>query len=310
MAARLRFVILLSVAAALVTLVLKFAAYLLTDSVGLLSDALESLVNLAAALTAYFSLWYAARPADSSHAYGHEKIEFFSSGLEGMLILVAAGGIVWTAIPRFYKDVELQSLGAGTLIAFAASMVNLVVAVILLRVGRKAGSIVLEADGQHLMTDVWTSFGVLAAIGLVALTGWKILDPLVAILVAAHITWTGFGLVRRSFDGLMDRAWPENEREELRRLIREQLPPGTDFHALRTRRAGGRRFADLHLLVPGSMSVSDAHALAHRVEAGVEAGRPGLDLTIHVEPIEDSASWGDSEAARLEGAIRATEVQP
>lgn len=300
MSGRLRLLVLLSVAAALVTLGLKLTAWWLTDSIGLLSDALESLINLAAALTASFSLWYASRPADPSHAYGHEKIEFFSSGLEGVLILVAAAGIVWTAVPRLIAPMALESPGIGMLIAFVASLVNLVVARILLWAGRKAGSIVLEADGEHLMSDVWTSFGVIAAVGLVAVTGWKLLDPLIAMAVAVHISWTGFSLVRRSFDGLMDHAWPAAEIAELRRELRAQLPTGTDFHALRTRRAGVRRFADLHLLVPGVMSVREAHDLAHRLESAVEAGRPNLDLTIHIEPIEDAASWSDSDAARMD----------
>jgi cation diffusion facilitator family transporter len=295
--AHLRGPILLSIAAALVTIGLKSLAYGLTGSVGLLSDALESGINLLAALTAFLSLWYASRPVDRTHTYGHEKIEYFSSGLEGVLILVAGVGIAVVAFRRLLTPQPLEALGVGTLIGLAASLINFGVALVLLRVGRRHHSIVLEADGQHLMTDVWTSVGVLAGLLVVWATGLNWLDPAIALVVAGNILWTGFGLIRRSFDGLMDRAWPEEEQAELRRVISATIPAGTTFHALRTRRAGARRFADFHLLVPGEMSVRDAHNYA---EAAVQAAMPHAELTIHIEPIEEQRSWADNVLAEFE----------
>jgi cation diffusion facilitator family transporter len=294
---------LLSVAAALVTLLLKGAAYLVTGSVGLLSDAAESLINLVAALTAYLSLWYASQPVDESHTYGHDKIEYFSSGLEGVLILLAAGGIAWYAVARLFSPEMPQNLGVGALIALGASLVNFVVALILLRVGRRHGSIVLEADGKHLMTDVWTSAGVLLGLGLVYLTGLEVFDPLIALLVAANILWTGFDLVRRSFNGLMDHALPAAEQDAVRAAIVGVLEEGTTFHALRTRQAGTHRFADFHLLVPGKSTVRRAHDLANRVEKAVCAAVPGIEVTIHIEPIEERASWEDSALLDIERPI-------
>jgi len=299
-APRLRFFILLSVAAAVVTLGLKTGAYLLTSSVGLLSDAAESGINLLAALAAYFSLRYAARPADRSHTYGHEKIEFFSSGLEGGLIVVAALAIIKTAIGRLFDPVPLEKLGIGTLISSAAAMVNLVVARLLLREGRRHHSIVLEADGHHLMTDVWTSVAVLVGIVLVILTGRVWLDPVAAVLMAANIIWTGSVLIRRSIHGLMDHALSEEEQAAIRGAITASLEPGTTFHALRTRRSGARRFADCHLLVPGDWTVKRGHDLGERLEAAVRDALPGLELTLHIEPIEAQASWTDSELLEVE----------
>jgi len=305
--AHLRYPILLSILAAVVTLGLKFTAYWLTGSVGLLSDALESLVNLAAAVTALGCLIYAGRPVDPSHTYGHEKIEYFSSGLEGVLILVAAGGIAWYAALRLFVPEPLESLGVGTVTAFAASLVNLAVARILLRVGRQTGSIVLEADGHHLMTDVWTSFAVIVGLALVwglgriGYPGWEILDAIVALGVAANIVRTAWGLIARSFNGLMDHALPEAEVAMLRAAIHAVVPPGLHFHALRTRQAGSRRFVDFHLLVPGRWTVQKAHDFAEQVEAAVRLAFPGTEVTIHIEPIEAPASWHDSELLPLEG---------
>lgn len=296
----LRLPIYLSIAAALVTLGMKSAAWLLTGSVGLLSDALESGINLLAALSAYFALWYAARPVDRTHTYGHEKIEFFSSGLEGGLIVVAALGIIRAAIDRFLSPAPLQSLGLGTLISAAAAVVNLIVAQVLLRYGRRHNSIILEADGHHLMTDVWTSVAVIIGVGLVVLTKRAWLDPLAALLMAANILWTGFTLLRRSFHGLMDHALAEDEQVRLRSAITVCLEPGTTFHALRTRRGGTRRFADCHLLVPGDWSVRRGHELGDRIEASVQAALPGLELTLHIEPIDAAKSWDDSELLKVE----------
>jgi cation diffusion facilitator family transporter len=292
--------IILSIGAALATIGLKTTAWLLTGSVGLLSDALESGINLVAALTAYVSLWYAARPADRTHTYGHEKIEFFSSGLEGVLILVAGVGIGIVAIRRLIEPAPLEELGLGTALALVASAINFAVAVVLLRVGRKHQSIVLEADGKHLMADVWTSVAVIAGLGVVWATGLVRLDPLIALGVGTYILWTGVGLIRRSFDGLMDRAWPDEEQTRLRELIHRTIPAGTTFHALRTRAAGSHRFADFHLLVPGTMSVRAAHEYAEAIEAAVRAALPSVELTIHIEPIEEQASWQDNKLAAFE----------
>jgi cation diffusion facilitator family transporter len=296
----LRIPILLSIVAGFTTLALKSVAYWLTGSVGLLSEAAESVVNLLAAGTAYLSLLYAARPVDESHTYGHEKIEYFSSGLEGMLIGVAAFSIAWVAVQRIRAPEPLESLGLGLLITLVAAAINGGVAILLLRVGRKYGSIVLEADGHHLMTDVWTSVVVVSGLGLVAVTGVQILDPLLALAMAANILRTAVKLVHRSFNGLMDHALPDAEQAAVRAAITGQLSPGMDFHALRTRQAGTRRFADFHLLVPGSMSVHEAHARTTRVEEAVRAALPGLEVTIHVEPIEEPEAHADSEMLAVE----------
>jgi cation diffusion facilitator family transporter len=287
-----RGLLLLSIFAAVLTFSLKFTAYVLTDSVGLLSDALESIINFLAAIMAYIAMWYAARPADTSHTYGHEKIEFFASGLEGGLIVAAAIGIGYAAIERFLHPQPLHSLSLGIAISLTASAVNLIVAQLLLRVGRAQHSIILEADGHHLMTDVWSSVAVVVGLGVVAISGWGWLDPVIALLIAGHIIGTGVRLVRRSVDGLMDHALDESEQEQLRQAIRSALPAGTTFHALRTRRAGIRRFADFHLLVPGKMNVLEAHTLSEAVTAAVRRVMP-IELTVHIEPIEEVGSWQD-----------------
>ncbi len=230
--------ILLSIAAALVTLGLKLAAYWLTGSVSLLTEAIEGIGNLVAALTAFGCLWYSAQPVDATHTYGHEKIEFFSSGLEGMLILVAAGGIFWYAVQRLFNLVDLEQLEIGTLISLGAALINLAVARRLIRIGRRTRSIVLEADGQHLMTDVWTSFGVVAGLVLVRLTGWNWIDPVLALVVAANIVRTSLDLLVRSFNGLMDHALPESEQQAVRHAIEALMRPGMHYHALRSRQAG------------------------------------------------------------------------
>ncbi len=289
--AKLRRLVLLSVAAAVLNVGMKSAAYLLTGSVGLFADALESGVNLLAAVTAFYSLRYSARPADPTHAFGHEKIEFFSSGMEGLLVLLAGLGTAWFAVTRLFAPQPLESLGLGAAMTVAATLANLVVAQILLRAGRSYHSIVLEADAHHLMADVWTSCGVVLGLGLVWLTGFQPLDSLVAVAVGLHVTGTGAGLVRRSFNGLMDHALPAAEQDAIRAAIREHLPPGADFHALRTRQAGARQFVDFHLLVPGGKSVRAAHAAAHKVEDGVKARFPRLEVTIHIEPIDEKESW-------------------
>jgi cation diffusion facilitator family transporter len=289
----------LSIAAAVVTIAMKGTAFGVTGSVGLFSDALESGVNLMAALTAFFALRYAARPADASHAFGHEKIEYFSSGLEGVLIIVAGLGTAAYAVKRLVHPEPLQNLELGTLIGLAASGVNLAVARVLLVAGRKHGSIILEADGQHLMADVWTSVGVIGGLGLVLLTGIEWLDPILAIVVGLNIVWTGSELVRRSFNGLMDHALPREEQDRIRAAIVPSLPKGATFHMLRTRRAGQRRFAEFHLLVNGDLTVRAAHHVAHEVEAALVAALPGLEVMIHVEPVDERESWEREELKRL-----------
>jgi cation diffusion facilitator family transporter len=295
-----KYPIVLSILAALATLGLKTTAYLLTGSVGLLSDALESLINLAAAIVALLSLWYAAKPVDVSHTYGHEKIEYFSSGLEGVLILVAAAAIAWYAVGRLLAPEPLEALGLGTLIALLASLINLAVGVLLLRVGKATESIVMEADGKHLLTDVWTSAAVLVGLGLVTVTGILAFDPLMALAVAGNIAWTAVGLIVRSFNGLMDHALPAAEQAVVRSAVTAQLEPGTTFHALRTRQAGARRFADFHLLVPGKYTVQRAHDLTGKIEDAIRAALPGIEVTVHIEPIEEQAAWEDSALLPIE----------
>src|SRR5262245_22525025 len=296
----LRALILLSVLAAVLTIGLKTLAYWLTGSVGLMSDALESLINLIAALTAYFSLHYSHRPVDATHTYGHEKIEFFSSGLEGVLIVLAGGGTAAIAIQRIVHPTPLASLGLGAAIALSASIINLAVGIVLVRVGRREHSIVLEADGRHLLTDVWTSVAIIAGLIVVWVTGLHFLDPVIAILVGLNITVTGVRLIRRSFDGLMDHALPAEQQEQLRQLIRANSPAGTEFHALRTRQAGARKFADFHLLVPGKMPVREAHDIGMKIEDVLRSAIINLEVTIHFEPIEDRASWEDNTLRGIE----------
>jgi cation diffusion facilitator family transporter len=295
---------LLSIVAAVVTMVLKLLAWWLTGSVGLLSDALESLVNLAAATVAYFSLRYADRPADREHTYGHEKIEFFSSGLEGGLILVAALAIAWAAVERLLYPRPLEPLGPGLGVSLLATLINGGVAFALLRVAHREGSIVLEADGKHLLTDVWTSVGVLAGLALVWLTGREMLDPLIALGVAVNILWTAGNLMLRSYHGLMDRALPEEELRAVRAAIESRLGPDMTYHALRTRKAGRRRFVDFHLLVPGALTVRAAHDLTNAVEDAMRAALAELEVTVHIEPIEERSAWEDSALLELEGQTR------
>jgi cation diffusion facilitator family transporter len=301
-AAHPKYPVVLSIGAALLTFALKIVAYQLTDSVSLLSDALESLVNLAAALIALASLYYAAMPVDDSHTYGHEKIEYFSCGIEGGLILLAAGAIAWYAIDRLITPRPLGDLGTGAVIAGVSALVNLAAAWVLLGAAKASESIVLEADGKHLLADVWTSGAVIVGLGLVWLTGLPIFDPLLALLVAANIAWTAFDLVRRSFNGLMDHALPREEQATVRAAITSHLEPGTTFHALRTRQAGAHRFADFHLLVPGNLSVQRAHDLTGKIEDAIRAALPGIEVTVHIEPIEEQSAWEDSALLPIEQA--------
>lgn len=283
----------LSIAAAALTILLKTGAFLLTDSIGLLSDAMESLVNLAGALMALAMLTIAARPADEEHSYGHTKAEYFSSGVEGTLILVAAVSIVVAAVPRLITPEPLEKVGLGLIVSVAASVINLSVALILLQAGRKYHSVALQANAHHLLTDVWTSVGVLLGVGLVALTGWLRLDPILALLVAANILWSGVGIVRQSIAGLMDTAWPADELKQLHAVLEPYLQDGVEYHALRTRQSGTRRFGSLHLLVPGDWTIQRGHDLAARIEFDAQQIIPNATVIIHLEPNDDPTSWND-----------------
>lgn len=281
---------LLSIATSLATIALKFGAYFLTGSVSLWSDALESLVNLAAGLVALGALMVAERPADANHAYGHDKAEYFSSGVEGALILVAAISIIWSAGHRLLEPQPLTQLGPGMIVAFLAGAMNFATARVMLKVAHQHDSITIEADARHLMTDVWTSAGILGGLLVVAwMPQWTILDPLMAIAVGIHIIVTGVGLLRRSADGLMDVALPAGEVARAEALIMAELPAGASHHALRTRKSGTRRFLELHLLVPGAMSVAESHALCDRIESSLTGHLAKAHVTIHVEPNESQA---------------------
>ena len=284
----------LSVAAALATIALKMAAWWLTGSVGLLSDALESLINLAAAILAVSMLRLAAAPPDENYPYGFSKAEYFSAGIEGALIVIAAGGIIWAAVPRLLTPRPLDMPLAGLGLTVLASAINLAVARVLLRAGRAHHSITLEADGRHLMTDVWTSAAVLVGVTLVFITDWLRLDPLIALAVSVHILWAGFGLMRRSVSGLLDPAISTEDQSEVTKLFQEYSRRyGVSFHALRTRQAGARRFVSFHLLVPDAWSVAEAHRLSEEIEARMRSMVPNAAIFTHIEPISDPASYND-----------------
>ncbi|MBE9173256.1 cation transporter [Cyanobium sp. LEGE 06143] len=284
---------LLSVGAAVSTMVIKLAAWRLTGSVGLYSDALESLVNLAAALGAFWALTLAARPADREHNYGHFKAEYFSSGLESALIVLAALLILQSAFGRLLNPQPLQQVGLGLMLSLLATALNGLVAVLLLRASRRFDSITLRADGQHLLTDVWTSLGVVVSLVLVPLTGLTVLDPLVAIAVAANILFTGWQLLRETASGLMDRSLAEPDQQRLARLLAARSGDQVAFHAVRTRVAGSRRFVSLHVLVPGHWSVQRGHDFCSALEHDIAAALPRSHVLTHLEPIEDPSAWND-----------------
>jgi len=289
----------LSIAAALLTIALKATAYFVTGSVGLLSDALESVVNLVAAVMALAMLTIAARPADADHTYGHAKAEYFSSGVEGALILVAAVSIIAAALPRLFAPQPIEQAGLGLGVSVVASLVNFGVALVLRRAGRQYRSITLEADATHLMTDVWTSAGVLVAIGAVVVTGWEWLDPVVALAVAANIIWSGTSLVRRSVLGLMDTALPREQQEAVREIQQRYVQEGITFHALRSRQSGARSFVSMHVLVPGAWTVQRGHELLERIEADIRAAIPSVTVFTHLESLDDPASWQDAQLDRI-----------
>ena len=285
---------LLSIATSIVTMALKFGAYFLTGSVSLFSDAVESMVNLTAGLVAFAALTIASRPADEDHSYGHDKAEYFSSGVEGALIMVAALMIIYAAVERFSHPAELHQLGIGLFISLLAAGANFVTARIMLKVAKTHDSITVEADAKHLLTDVWTSVGVVGGLVVVMFTppSWQILDPIIAVIVALNIIKTGVDLMRRSYDGLMDTALPPDEIVAIEKLVRAELPADATFHALRTRKAGPRRFIDFHLLLPEQTTVSVSHRLCDRIEAAIAGGLRNACVTIHVEPQENHPAEG------------------
>lgn len=283
----------LSLGTAVLTIALKLLAWHLTDSVGLLSDALESLVNLAAAAAALGALLISAMPPDDEHAFGHDKIEFFSSGFEGALILGAASAILWAAISRISHPVEIHHFGPGLAVSTLASLLNLLVGRLLIAKGRAAQSPALEADGHHLMTDVWTSAGVLAGMVLVWLTGWTWLDPVIALGVALFIIRMGFRLVRNAVHGLLDRALPAETLETIKEVLSRYESADVHFHALRTRASGSRQFVAVHVLVPDEWTVRRGHDLLEKIESDLRAVLPGGSIFTHLEPLNDPASWDD-----------------
>ena len=289
----------LSIAASIAIIGLKGTAYWVTGSVGLLSDALESIINLVAACVALVVLGIVARPADEEHPYGHDKAEYFSSGLEGGMILIAALGIAIAAIERMLHPQPLHDLALGLGIATVASVINFAVARILFAAARRYDSITLEADAHHLMTDVWTSVGVLVGVGAAGMSGWQWLDPAAALFVAANIVWTGTMLVRRSARGLMDTALPLEERSAIEKILDAYRAEGIAYHALLTRRSGARRFVSAHILVPGAWSVQRGHDLLERIEGEMREALPNTTVITHLEPIEDPASWRDAELEPL-----------
>ncbi len=284
----------LAIAAAIVTITLKMIAYWLTGSVGLLSDALESIVNLVAAVAALIALIVAAREPDEEHAYGHGKAEYFSSGFEGLLILIAAVTILYTSIPRLFDPVAIESVGIGILVSSVATLVNLGVSMRLFAASKCYNSITLEADARHLLVDFWTSVGVVFGIGAVLLTGWHRLDAVIALAVSVNIIWAGYHLLRRSMLGLLDTAIPPEELHAVEGILNKYRASGdVQTHALRTRQAASRRFVSVHILVPGSWSVERGHELADQIENEIRDRLPGTTVFTHIEPIEDERSWED-----------------
>jgi cation diffusion facilitator family transporter len=299
----------LLIAAALATIALKAAAFVVTGSVGLLSDALESVVNLVAAFLALAMLSIAARPPDESHEYGHGKAEYFSSGVEGALIVFSAAGIAWVAIPRLIAPRALQQIDVGLAAALIASLINLGVARVLLKAGREQRSAALEASARHLMTDFWTSVAVLGGVVTVSVTGWERMDPLLALMVAGNIVRTGFQLLRESALGLMDASLPAADREAITAVLEAYAPRSVQYHALLTRMAGARKFASVHVLVPGSWTVQQGHELLEEIEADILGAVPGIHILTHLEPREDPAAFEDMRLDRANHGDQVTDLR-
>lgn len=287
----------LSIGAAILTIMLKGSAYYLTGSVGLLSDALESTINLAAAIVALIALRIVNQPPNDEFTFGYSKVEYFSSGFEGGMILLAAIGIVISAVPRLIHPAPLEQLGLGLVISVIASLINLVVAVILTRAGNRYNSLVLKADGHHLMTDVWTTAGVLIGIALVWITGNARLDPIIALLVAVNILFIGYRLILHSGRGLLDISMPPEEIHEVKTILDSYRDQGVSYHALRSRQAASRKFLVLHLLVPGEWTITEGHNLAHQIEIQIEDAIPNTSAVTHIEPADDPLSMDDGNFA-------------
>ncbi len=284
----------ISIAAALITICLKLYAYWISNSVGLLSDALKSFVNLLTAIIVLAAVQIAARPPDDDFTFGYSKIEFFSSGFEGGMILIAAVGIAFTAVQRLLHPQALDQIGLGLFISASASVVNLVVSRILTQAGKRYNSITLQADARHLMTDVITTGGVIVGVGLVSITRLVILDPIIALLVAVNILFTGGRLLRQAYSGLMDISLPEPELAKVQNILRTYEAQGIKFHAIRSRSAAARKFLSMHILVPGGWSVHHGHRIAEEIENAIRQEFPQIAIFTHVEPIEDPVSFEDS----------------
>jgi len=285
----------LSLATSIATIGLKFWAWWLTGSMGLFSDAVEALVNIVAALVALGVLTYSSHAPDREHNFGHEKAQYFSSGIEGALIFVAASAIIWGTVPRIAHQQELEQVSLGLALSVLAALANAACAWVMLRAARAHRSITLEADARHLLTDVWTTIGVFIGVVLVQATGWLRLDPIIALAVAVQILYTGWQLMVRSFEGLMDRAVPDEDRAVITGVLDTLRREGGDYHALRTRVAGAKSFVDVHVLVPGTMTVQAGHDLAERLENEIRARLPHVEVLTHLEPLEDPKSWDDPE---------------
>ncbi len=288
----------LSILAALMTIGLKTSAYFFTGSIGLLSDALESVVNLVAAVVALIAISVATRPPDDEHMYGHGKAEYFSSGVEGTLIVLAALSIIVTSVQRLFNPQPVEDVEIGLVISLLASALNFGVAQILFRMGRTYRSITLEADAKHLMTDVWTSVGVIFGVLIVALTQYYWLDAVVAMLVAVHILLEGQKLVRRSLMGLMDTSLPPEDITRIEEILARFAERGITTHALRSRQAGARRFVSVHVLVPDDWTVRQGHDVLEEIEAAVQQEFEMMSVFTHLEPLDDPASWADVELDR------------
>lgn len=283
----------LSVGAAALTFLIKLAGAYVSGSVGLLSDALEGVVNLVAAAIALIILKIVAQPPDESHPYGHDKAEYFSSGIESTLIIIASLGILYTAVRSLLNPEPLEEVGLGLALAVLASLINLLVGQIMIRAGKKNDSITLEANGRHLMSDVWTSVGVVLGVTLAVITGLQILDPLIAIAVGLHVGWSGIKIFRRSVTGLMDSPIAKDERQIVEEILDKSCTEGIEWHALRTRQAASRRFIDVHVLVPGVWSVQKSHDLAEKLEMEIREKIDFSTVMVHIEPVEDERSWQD-----------------
>lgn len=290
----------LSVGAAIVTIGIKFAAYFVTGSVGLLSDALEGIVNLIAAIIVLITLKIVEQPPDEIHQYGHDKAEYFSSGIEGTLIIIASLSILFTSVQRLLNPQPLEQVGLGLMLAILASGINLGVGKLLIRTGKKHDSIALEADGQHLMSDVWTSVGVVIGISIAFLTGLEWLDPVIAILVGLKIGWAGIQIFRRSSGGLMDTAISTKEKAAVEAVLQAHCQNGIEWHALRTRQAGVRRFISVHILVPGNWTIQEGHDLAEQIETDIRSQFNQCSIFTHVEPIEDPRAFIDQSLVRVD----------